>query len=122
VEGILEGESAAAAGRAAGVGNGTAIARRPAVRGALLQVLEDQGVNDSLLARTIREGLEATRPDTYHRDGSLTVGGPDQGIRHKFLGTVLTMRGDLATDAQGDEETWEATIVRIRHSARGAGR
>jgi hypothetical protein len=112
---VLKGEEAKDAGRAAGLHAaraGAVVLNRPHVRGALLAVLEQQGVDESLLARTIREGLEATRAHTH--EGYVVDHSPDHAVRHKFVSTLLDLRGDLDRSAAGAEDTWEATILTIR--------
>jgi len=117
---VLEGESAAAAGRIAGVEHGTAIAARPHVRSALVEALERQGVDDSLLARTLRKGLKAKQRSITYKDGSVSPACADHSTRHKFLTTCLRVRGDLREDAAaGGDDTWEATIIRLRHTRHG---
>jgi hypothetical protein len=116
-ERILDGATPYAAGRAAGLsapGAGLAVARRPAVRSALLQALEARGIGETRISEVIEQGLAATRPDTVTRQGDVVLGGPDHGTRHKFLGTLLQLRGDLDQDARGEGDTWEAMLIAVR--------
>jgi hypothetical protein len=117
--GVLEGESAAGAGRLAGTEHGTAIMARPRVRSALVEALEARGVGDARLAAVLDEGLSAQQRMVVYKDGSAAPECADHDVRHKFLSTALKIRGDLRDDAQGSEDSWEATIIRLRHT-RGA--
>jgi hypothetical protein len=123
LSGLLAGHSGADAGRLAGTERGTEIAARPRVRSALVEALEARGVDDDLLARTMRSGLRArTRPIVY-KDGSAAPASPDHGTRHKFVTTVLRVRGDLRDQDDGDGDSWEAMLlaVRRRRGARSEG-
>jgi len=117
--GVLEGGSAAGAGRLAGTEHGTAIMARPRVRSALVEALEARGVDDACLARVLDEGLGAMHRMVVYKDGSAAAASADHDTRHKYLGTALKIRGDLRDDAQSSDDSWEATIIRLRHT-RGA--
>jgi hypothetical protein len=90
--GVLEGESAAGAGRLAGTEHGTAIMARPRVRSALVEALEARGVGDARLAAVLDEGLSAQQRMVVYKDGSAAPECADHDVRHKFLSTALKIR------------------------------
>jgi len=82
--------------------------------GELVAALEAVGINSEYLAtKVIKKGLKAKR-EAYNRLGELVSVSPDHNVRHKFLNTVLEIRGDLKPKSQGQGESFEEVLMMIR--------
>ena len=80
----------------------------------LVAALEAVGINSEYLAtKVIKKGLKAKRK-VYDRLGALASEDPDHATRHKFLSTVLEIRGDLKPKTQGQGESFEEVLMMIR--------
>ena len=80
----------------------------------LVAALEAVGINSEYLAtKVIKKGLKAKRK-VYDRLGALASEDPDHATRHKFLNTVLEIRGDLKPKTQGQGESFEEVLMMIR--------
>jgi hypothetical protein len=122
VQGVVAGKTATVALLEAGYSKSVAETRqkavlaKPKVQRAILRAMEEAGITEKLIARTMKEGLKARH--SVYQDGKRVAQEPDHGNRHKFLKTALELRGDLERDAADEGDTWEAMLVRI--SARRA--
>lgn len=109
VKGLLEGKSPSAAGLSAGYtdpGYGLALARQPLIKSLLVAEMEKQGITDGLLARKLKDGLNAqTVP---RKEGGQRY--DDQFVRKQFLDIVFKVRGDYAPERS---EAIEKKIVLI---------
>ena len=82
--------------------------------GELVAALEAVGINSEYLAtKVIKKGLKAKKK-TVDRLGNDVDLGPDHSTRHKFLSTVLEIRGDLKPKSQGQGESFEEVLMMIR--------
>ena len=80
----------------------------------LVAALEAVGINSEYLAtKVIKKGLKAKK-ETFDRQGELIRVSPDHATRHKFLNTVLEIRGDLKPKSQGQGESFEEVLMMIR--------
>lgn len=71
----------------------TEVFEKPQVQRSIVKALEDAGVNDALIAKKIKQGLDATAVKIH--EGSVVCEVPDHQARHKFVDTALKIRGDL---------------------------
>ena len=118
VKGLLAGKTQSQALLDAGYSESVAMKQqkkvigRARVQNALAASMDDSGIDTALLARTILEGLQAVRVVT---SGGTTVEVPDHNVRHKFLQTVLELRGDFPDKTIHQiEESYEERILRLR--------
>jgi len=112
VEAVADGLTPTAAGRAAGYAEGTDVVRRPAVQSALLSAFARRGIDEDRIAKVVNRGLKATRR-IYDKAGNLVDEIPDHIARHRYLDTVLTVRGDLKHH-ENNEESWEMALMMVR--------
>ena len=120
VRGLLEGKTQSQALLDAGYSQSMAMKQQKKVIGrarvqkALAAALEDFGIDASMLAQTIREGLEAVRV-VSSGPGRPAVEMPDYNVRHKYLQTALELRGDYPDKTIHQvEESYEERILRLR--------
>ncbi len=66
---------------------------KPQVQRSIIKALEDAGVDDALIAKKVKEGLDATAVKIH--EGVVVCEVPDHQARHKFVDTALKIRGDL---------------------------
>jgi hypothetical protein len=112
VEGVLDGLSQNNAGLMAGYDNGGAsVIQRPRVQSALSRALADDGLDERKISKRIRQGLKAKK-SILIADDSLDV--PDYGMRHKYLTTLLELRGDLDSKKDKEEQSWESMLFEVR--------
>lgn len=95
----------AAAGRELGVTRQTVLhhVQKPIVQSLLRQALATAGITDELLAKRMREGIDATE-DLYLKIGKKikTIRAVvDMEQRRKYSELALKVRGDLATKEDG---------------------
>jgi hypothetical protein len=103
LKGKIEGKSSAQAARDAGYAESTAmradeqIASKPAVRGAFKKLMEAAGITDELLARRLKEGIDAKETKFFQKDGLViskrTV--VYHGERRSHLELALKLKGRL---------------------------
>lgn len=80
----------------------------------LVAALEAVGINSEYLAtKVIKKGLRAKKM-SVNRLGDEVDLGPDHSTRHKFLNTVLEIRGDLKPKTQDQGESFEEVLMMIR--------
>lgn len=104
---------------------------KPRVRTAFQKILEDEGISDPLIAKTIREGLEANKvisatiiknaksPVADDQDGMKDadesskdfVEVPDWMARHKFVETSTALKGHKIADKQQVEHSGSVSHV-----------
>lgn len=84
---------------------GSQLMRQPKILTALQTEMEKLKVNDAVIVRKLKEGLQATR---VIRDGGDEY--PDYHAQHKFLDMILKIRGDYAPEKH-QISTKEITIV-----------
>ena len=112
VDGVLGGLTKVDAGLAAGYDNGgQTVLQRPRVQNALAVALSAEGLNEERIATKIRKGLRAKK--TMVIDGE-AVDVPDHSAQHKYLTTLLELRGDLDSKKNIEEETWETLLFQVR--------
>lgn len=104
VDGILSGKSIVQAALSAGYSESYAhnlrLKDRKRVRSAMIEALEDRGLDAGRFAKVLDEGLTATK--AILEDGRL-VEMPDHGTRHRFLETGLKVSGYLKEPGVGLE-------------------
>ena len=123
VAAVLEGQDAAQAASSAGYTSpamGQVVLARPQVQGALMAALGRAGLDEPLIALKIQEGLDAERPVVCDKSIDLF---PDHSARHRYLTTLLELRGDLSKKNLSDEDSFEAVLfaVRAKRSALARG-
>lgn len=93
---LIRGASQSSAAVAAGYSaeHGTALMKNPAVQGLLHTAMQQAGIDDLLIARKLREGLDAKAPP--RKDGGRQY--PDQFVRKQFLDVIFKLRGDYAPE------------------------
>jgi hypothetical protein len=119
VDAVLAGSEASEAASMAGyprVGMGREVLTRPHVRSALRAELDRVGLTETRIAEKINEGLDAQRAVVCDKSIDMV---PDHSAQHRYLTTLLELRGDLKSEAS-QEESWETVLfaVRSRRSAR----
>lgn len=93
---LMKGETINRAGKLAGFGQKTGydLMRNPAIRSELVKRMNDVGITDNLLARKLKQGLNAkTVP---HRDGGVRY--DDQFVRKQWADIIFKLRGDYAPE------------------------
>jgi hypothetical protein len=105
---ILDGETMSQAASSAGFGPtyGSSLMKQPAIRSLLVTEMERAGINDTLLATKLLDGLDAMAPP--RRDGGKQYA--DQFVRKQFLDVIFKVRGDYAPDRTESTEK-HITIV-----------
>lgn len=118
VQGLLEGKSAHQALKDAGYSKATAehqaasVLGKPRVQSAMLKMMDEMGISESMLVQTLKRGLKAKRSFiTRYGDEIKTK---DFSVRHKYLQTALELRGDLKRKDEADEGSWEEMIFQVR--------
>lgn len=93
---LLKGKSQSQAAVAAGykADYGTDLMKNPAVAGLLHRAMQQAGIDDLLIARKLREGLDAKTPP--RKEGGKQY--PDQFVRKQFLDVIFKLRGDYAPE------------------------
>lgn len=66
---------------------------KPEVQKAILIAFDKAGITDDLLAKKIRDGLEATQVKVH--EGQVVCEVPDFIARHKYVDLSLKVRGDI---------------------------
>ena len=120
VLGVIEGKSKTQALIDAGYSESTANKRqqmvfgRDRVQDAFIAAFERAGISVDTLARLMKDGLEATRILGIKKDGEFLIS-PDWRIRHKYLETVLKIKGAYHDKtARHVEETYEQRLRRLK--------
>ena len=85
---------------------------KPLVRSTLLTALDRKGLNDDVIVKCIGKGLKARRL-AYHQ-GQIVGEEPDHTARHKYLTTLLELRGDLNKQKEQVGDSWEEVLIGIR--------
>ena len=83
--------------------------------GDLREALVASGIDATYLTtKVIKKGLKATRSQ-YNRAGELVETTPDHNVRHKFLTTVLEVRGDVKSKADKSSagDSWEEILMLV---------
>lgn len=116
IEGIVEeGLTVKEAGIAAGYLSEQTVVnhlRTPQVRSALLTALDQAGIDEAYLTTKLGIGLEALR-SVYHQ--GIVVGVEvDHNARHKYLTTLLELRGDTTKKVESAGDSWEEVLFQIR--------
>ena len=96
-----------------GVGNNiaNALTNSPRVQKALVVEMEKQGITDELLAKKLREGLDAGEHRAMKIGKKLRfVDSPDFGTRVKYLDLTHKIRGDFAPE-KVDARVQDAMII-----------
>lgn len=68
--------------------------KNPTIQGLLHTAMHQAGIDDLLIARKLREGLDAKAPP--RKDGGRQY--PDQFVRKQFLDVIFKLRGDYAPE------------------------
>ena len=84
------------------------IASRVMRRERFLQVLENAGLTDETLARTLIEGLHAMKPLVIDKQ---IIDYPDATARHSFARTVLKTKGYMTPDTNEDDKRHGEPLV-----------
>ena len=92
IRGASQSSAAVSAGYSADYGK--ALMNNPAVQGLLHTAMQQAGIDDLLIARKLREGLDAKAPP--RKDGGKQY--PDQFVRKQFLDVIFKLRGDYAPE------------------------
>lgn len=93
---LIRGASQSSAAVSAGYGPkyGDTLMKNPVVQGLLHTAMQQAGIDDLLIARKLREGLDAKAPP--RKDGGRQY--PDQFVRKQFLDVIFKLRGDYAPE------------------------
>jgi hypothetical protein len=93
---LIRGSSQSAAAVSAGysASSSSDLMKNPAVQGLLNEAMKQAGIDDLLIARKLREGLDAKAPP--RKDGGRQY--PDQFVRKQFLDVIFKLRGDYAPE------------------------
>ena len=90
----------------------------------VIKALKKKGIDDETLAQTVDDGLKAKRLRTFK--GQVLGDEPDNFIRHRFLETILKVRGDFAPDQlnikvgkEQAENTFQERIKRMNELKNG---
>lgn len=67
---------------------------------AWIEVMEEAGLSDRELAKTLREGLKASKTVTS-LSGDILATDPDYAVRHKYLDTALKIKGAYKDSESG---------------------
>jgi phage terminase small subunit len=120
VLGVIEGKSKTRALIDAGYSESTAIKRqqmifgRERVQDAFIASFEGAGISVDRLARLLKDGLEATRILGMRNNGEPYIV-PDWRIRHRYLETVLKIKGAYPDKTvRHVEETYEQRLRRLK--------
>lgn len=105
VAGLLKGKTKAEAAVDAGYSAdyGSELAKTATVQNILAEAMQKAGITDNLIARKLREGLDAKTPP--RKEGGSQY--PDQFVRKQFLDVIFKLRGDYAPEKS---ETVHKTI------------
>ena len=106
---LLKGKSNGAAALAAGYSEdyGSDLVKSPTIQGLLATAMAKAGIDDNLIARKLREGLDAKTPP--RKEGGQQY--PDQFVRKQFLDVIFKLRGDYAPEkAETVHKTINITI------------
>jgi len=118
VSGLAEGKKMTQAALEAGYAHresGSEAIKRPIVRQALERAFRKQGISDSCIAKKIKEGLEAVK--TTEKGAVVN----DFATRHKYVETVLKVKGDHAPeklDVKSEHEVKQVWNI-IKYSESG---
>lgn len=81
--------------------------KMPQVKSLLDKAMRDAGIDDLLIARKLREGLDAKAPP--RKEGGKQY--PDQFVRKQFLDVIFKLRGDYAPErTENVQKTINVTI------------
>jgi len=90
----------------------------------LIKALKKKGIDDDKLSEVVNDGLRAMRLRTFK--GEVLGEEPDNFIRHRFLETILKVRGDFAPEQinvnvgrQEAEKAFQERIERMRGLQQG---
>jgi phage terminase small subunit len=111
VANVLRGKTApdAAVGAGFSADYGKALMKSPMVKGLLDEAMKKAGIDDYLIARKLREGLDAKAPP--RKEGGAAY--PDQFVRKQFLDVIFKLRGDYAPEkSESIHKTINLTIDR----------
>jgi len=107
---VLEGETFGQAAIDAGYrdrGYGSSLMKEPAIRSLLTTEMEKAGINDTLIAKKLRDGLNAMTPPK--KEGGRQY--EDQFVRKQFLDVIFKVRGDYAPERSESTEKHIAIIM-----------
>ena len=95
--------------------------QNPTIRSAMQKALKRAGIDDSALAETIREGIKAQKVQIATLEGKITdeKAYPDYSVRHKYLDTALTLRGDYPSEKLEVEHTGQVEVLHIPVKGQG---
>jgi ribosome biogenesis protein Tsr3 len=121
VEALARGETQREALIAAGYAEttisqqGRTIVERALRNSPMAEALEAAGATREKLATRLAEGLDASLPIMYTKDGTQYGGGADFAHRLKYIETVIKLRGEDAGKVTTETgETHEARVLRLR--------
>lgn len=121
VRGLLSGSDVEESSASVGIqtDEGRRVLDRPPVRSALDAALRRRGLDEDRVARTLDEGLNATR-SVYHQ-GIRIDEVPDHSARKGYLDTLLDIRGDRKQRDSGEGQGWEVLLFALRSQRSGSG-
>ena len=95
--------------------------QNPTIMSAMQQALEKAGISDLSLAKSIKDGMTAQKVQIATLDGQITDEKfyPDHSVRHKYLDTALTLRGDYPSDKLEVEHTGQVEVLHIPIKGQG---
>jgi len=85
---------------------------KPQVQSALLSALERAGIDEDYITTKLGIGLEALR-NVYHQ-GTVIGVEVDHVARHKYLSTLLDIRGEASKKPESVGDSWEEVLYQIR--------
>ena len=76
------------------------------------EILENIGLNDKVLAKTLQEGLSATKVIVIrNKTNSAYISKPDHTIRHRYLKTALELKGYLGRNSKPLTDNPEVVFI-----------
>lgn len=110
---VLEGMKISPAMREAGYTDATAKNPKNLTKSPyFIDIMEKHGLTDTVLAQTMKEGLQATskRGIGYKKDFHV-VDEPDYATRHKYLSTALKLKGYTQPENSNNTELTGMVII-----------
>ena len=97
-EGCKVGESSLRAGFATPQ-YGTYLKAQEHIQSAIQQAISDAGLTDELIAKRLREGVDATKLEVKKKGKKFIIKTtPDFNVRHRYIETTMKAKGSLAQE------------------------
>jgi len=99
-DGCKTGESSLRAGFAS-TQYGTYLNAQEHIQGALQSAIEDVGLTNELLAKRLKEGVDATKSEVRKKGKEVVITEvTDFGMRHKYIETTMKAKGSLKQEGE----------------------